>query len=113
MKTSTVPPPAERRSAPRYAANPETSCHVSEAEHQAFQLASIKNISTSGIRVALKRRYEVGTPLIAELMSKNGHLQRLLTVRVVHLAEQVDGSYVLGCAFLSPLEGHELLTLVL
>jgi hypothetical protein len=86
---------------------------VGETEHGAFQPATIKNISASGIRLLLKERYAEGTLLVVELTGKRGRFRRLLTVQVVQAAEQADGICALGCAFGNPLEGHELLMLVL
>lgn len=105
-------PGAERRSAPRYPVNPETACRVLATDDPAFQPAEVRNISTGGLRLAVARHYEVGTFLTVELSRKGGQLERTLVVRVVHVSEQGD-RFVLGCAFLAPLAGHELLALSL
>lgn len=103
----------ERRAAPRFSANPHTSCRVCATENQPFRPALIHNISTRGIRLVLDQPYDVGTSLIVELSGTNNGLRRLLFVRVVRVTDQDDGHFAVGCAFTAPLEGHELLALVL
>src|SRR5438874_10345111 len=93
------PPQSERRSAPRYSPNPHTSCRVGAAENTAFHPAAVKNISSTGIRLQVPNRYDVGTSLIVELSGKDGQFQRLLMVRVVNIAEQPGQGYIAGCAF--------------
>jgi len=112
-KTAARPSHAERRVAPRFSANPDASCRVIATDSGEFHPAELHNIATHGLRVVLKHRYDVGTPLVVELVGKNRLLERTLMVRVARVFDHGDGTYGLGCAFLTPLDGHELLTLVL
>ncbi len=111
-KAGTAPGP-DRRAGPRYSANPETSCRVTATDDLESQPAEIDNISASGIKVILHRSYEVGTFLVVRLTTMNGSLERILMTRVIRVAPEAAGKYSLGCAFLTPLQGHELFTLVL
>ncbi|HMC63766.1 MAG TPA: PilZ domain-containing protein [Gemmataceae bacterium] len=106
-------PKRERRAEPRYSANPDASCRVSATDDPESQSAEIDNISARGIKVLVQRGYEVGTFLLVQLTGKNRHLERTVMVRVVRVTAEASGKYALGCAFLTPLEGYELFTLVL
>jgi hypothetical protein len=104
---------AERRRGPRYTANPETACRVGATGEDGSQAAEIQNISATGLQVRLRRRYEVGTPCVVVLSNKDGSLPRTLMVQVTRVQEPAPGEYALGCAFVTPLGGHDLLALVL
>ena len=109
--TSTL---VDRRSVPRFAPNPATACRVSTTEGSDDQSAVIHNISARGINVLVKDRYEVGTILMVNLTNpSNPFMNRSVTVRVARISEPKDGMYGLGCEFMSPVNGHELLALAL
>jgi hypothetical protein len=109
---SSTGPERERRAGPRYSPNPDVSCRVSATDDTESQPAQIDNISGGGMKMLVDRTYEVGTFLLVQLTGKNCP-QRTVMVRVVRVAAAADGKHALGCAFLTPLEGHELLALVL
>lgn len=110
-KLGTTPGP-DRRSGPRYSPNPDISCRVSATDDTESQPAQIDNISGTGMKMLVERAYEVGTFLLVQLTGKNC-FQRTVMVRVVRVAAAAGGRHALGCAFLTPLDGHELLALVL
>ncbi len=103
----------ERRTAPRFPVNRQASCRVMAADDTAFQPAELQNVSTGGIKVLLPRCYDEGTILTVALTDQDGRSERAFLVRVVRVSDQADGRCALGCAFLTPPDGHELLTLVL
>lgn len=103
----------ERRSAPRYPFNPDTSCQVMAVDEPSYQPAELKDISTTGVRLIAAQRHQPGSVLTLTLSRSDGSWQRTLMLRVVHDSTQSDGKHTLGCAFLTPLRGHELLSLTL
>jgi hypothetical protein len=108
-----TPKSHERRTAPRFPANPDTVCRVMATDDPAFRPAELHNISASGIKIVLPHRYEAGTILTVQLCHLRSELDLSLLVRVVHVAGRNHGKYSTGCAFLAPLQGHELLALAL
>ena len=103
----------ERRSAPRYPFNPDTSCQVMAVDEPSYQPAELKDISTTGVRLIAAQRHQPGSVLTLTLSRSDGRWQRTLMLRVVHDSTRSDGKHTLGCAFLTPLRGHELLSLTL
>lgn len=74
-------------------------------------LGRVRDISLGGIALMLRRRFERGTSLILELATNAGELRRL-SVQVVHATWEMDGRWVIGCTFTSPLSEEELQTFV-
>jgi hypothetical protein len=70
--------------------------------------ATIRDISQGGVRIHLKRRFEKGTGLAIELAGKDGRESTTVFVKVVHLGAQDDGTWILGCRFISDLSEDEL-----
>jgi hypothetical protein len=103
----------ERRGVPRHAANPDTVCRVLLAEGTRPEPAELHNVSTHGLHMVLKERHDVGTPLVVQITHKEGTLDRRVMVRVVRVHEGANGHFAMGCAFVTPLEGHEILALVM
>lgn len=62
----------------------------------------IRDISQGGVRMHLRRRFERGTGLALELPCANDE-PMVLFVKVVHLMRESDGTWMLGCQFLSPI----------
>jgi len=104
----------DRRSVPRFSPNPATSCELRSAAGLDSQPAVIHNISASGIKVTVKQPPELGASLVLILTNADGPFrQRIVTVRVMRIMQQADGSFALGCVFEAELTGHELLALAL
>src|SRR6202023_2585753 len=70
--------------------------------------ARVVDISTGGIALVLDRRFEKGAMLSVRLACSDEENTRTLFLRVVHIAQHVDGSWCLGCAFASELAEEEL-----
>jgi PilZ domain len=62
----------------------------------------IRDISQGGVRIHLRRRFERGTGLALELPDGDRE-SMVLFVKVVHLKPEADGTWMLGCQFLSPI----------
>jgi hypothetical protein len=70
-------------------------------------LGRVRDISSGGIGLTLRRRFTPGTELIVELETKAG-CPRALSVRVAHSTQAVNDRWIVGCAFDSPLTEKEL-----
>jgi hypothetical protein len=69
--------------------------------------ATIRNISLGGASVNLRRRFEPGTGLAIELPGSRGGEPYTVLARVVHVRAQSDGTWALGCKFVSELGEDE------
>ena len=68
----------------------------------------ILDISQGGIRIHLQRRFERGTALGLRLPGEPDHPEPIVVfVKVVHLKREDDGTYLLGCRFISELSEEE------
>jgi PilZ domain len=70
--------------------------------------ALIVDISQGGVRIHLQRRFERGTALGLQLPGDTIHPETIVVfVKVVHLRRADDGTYFLGCRFVSELSEDE------
>lgn len=74
--------------------------------------ATIVDISQGGVRVKLQRRFERGTGLAVELPGDAARESAVVFVKVVHVKSQDDGTWALGCKFVSELSDDEVHRLV-
>jgi hypothetical protein len=95
-------------------------CKLPEAFYRSNQggspigwLAEVRDISATGIGLALRRRFEQGAVLFIELTSTLDNSAHLLPVTVVHATQSSDGDWILGCTFSRTLTDAELAELVL
>ena len=68
----------------------------------------IEDISQQGVRLRLRRRFEPRTGVAIELPGKDGLDSETVYAKVVHVRNDEDGSYILGCRLMSELSGEEL-----
>jgi hypothetical protein len=99
-------PKTERRAWLRYPINLETSCQTSS--DPAGCVATIRNISLGGMNLVVDRPFPSGTLLKVEVQSSLENTPQMLCVRVIHVAQQPDGTYSLGCAFARELSDQSL-----
>ncbi len=106
--TAPVPPPrSECRVYERYACSVPTSCKPAAANEMKWE-ATIRNISRAGLSLCLPRRFERGAGLAIELPEKDGSEWYVVFVKVIHTRSMGDGSWALGCKFISELSEEEL-----
>lgn len=74
--------------------------------------ASVRNISEGGIGLVLKRRFEPRTGLQIHLPDPGSDSTYTVFVRVVHLQQEAEGRWLLGCEFISPLTEERLNSLL-
>jgi hypothetical protein len=70
--------------------------------------ASIRDVSLGGVCLHLRRRFEPGAGLAIELAGPDEATPSTVLARVVHVRGLDDGSWLLGCAFVSRLGDDEL-----
>jgi hypothetical protein len=106
----------ECRVHPRHACGLEASCLpvAARGDNALHWPGTICDISTGGVGLVLKRRFEPGTELAIELRAGVDHPEQTLLARVRHATPLPAGHWLLGCAFISELsddEGQSLLCL--
>ncbi len=69
--------------------------------------AKVCDISTSGMGMIVRRRFEPGTQLSVALHSQATSFSRTLEATIVHAVEHTEG-WLMGCAFATPLTNGEL-----
>src|SRR4051812_35795513 len=70
--------------------------------------AAITDISQGGLRLIVRRRFEPGAGLGIELPGHDGGEPYIVLAKVVHVGALPDGSWALGCKFISELGEDEL-----
>jgi hypothetical protein len=71
-------------------------------------LGTIRNVSTTGIAMILKRPFEPGTLLFIDLSANPNPVLQRRPVRVAHATPQEQGGWLVGRLFASPLSQKEL-----
>ena len=102
------PPQPEHRKSPRYSCIMEASWEG--AEPIRFNPAwpiRVTNISAGGVALHVGEKFAVGTVLTLGLRSPSKKMMAPMQVRVVHVTDQANGTYVLGAAFLKALSESE------
>lgn len=109
LETTAPATGAERRAWVRYPCNLDTLYQPGEGllEHR-WWFAKVRDISTKGIGLILRRRFEPGTLLAIALHTSNENLSRTLGIRVVHVSPHPGGGWTIGCTFNADLTDDEL-----
>jgi hypothetical protein len=101
-----VPGFIERRAFVRHVCNLEAVSRPLESPDALCWGARVKGISTGGVSLLLCYPFKPGSFLAVEL---NGQRPaRTLLVKVIHVADQSDGTWLLGCELANPLNEAEL-----
>jgi PilZ domain len=90
---------AERRAWVRFPCELDSACKPLAGSRESQWLGKIRNLSCGGVAITLSRRFEVGTVLSIEVQGKAEAILGTVTARVVRVASQGDGSWLLGCTF--------------
>ena len=101
---------AERRHDARHTCDLEVTSHALEASEALAWGAVVRDVSAGGIGLTLCFPFRPGTFLALDLKRRDGTVRSLLA-RVVHVRDQADGSWHLGCEFVTPLADDEVATL--
>jgi hypothetical protein len=92
----------ERRNGDRQACSLEATSRSIEVAEMVSWGAVVSDLSAGGVGITLCYPFRPGTYLAIELQSPSGKL-RTLMVRVLHVHDQPDGQWRLGCEFVKPL----------
>jgi hypothetical protein len=108
---------AERRASIRYPVDidsfsPENACRPITSMKEESWAATLRDVSTGGIGLAVSRRFEMGTILTVDLEDAERTSTRTLLVRVVRVTQENPATWLLGCAFTSQLSESDLLSLM-
>jgi serine/threonine protein kinase len=110
--STALPPKNERRAAVRFTTNLQTSCQPTARIKERSWTGRIQDISATGVCLLLRRRFEPGTMLTAELQGATESITKTMLVRVLHVQEQARRSWSIGCSFDRELSDMELKALV-
>jgi hypothetical protein len=102
----------ERRGTPRFECNLQTTGHILGPRGGNTWVATVTNISATGIALLHRCRVKPGTVLVITLQSKSQKLSRPMPVRVMHATPKDDGHWLLGCAFVRKICEEDLQTLI-
>jgi serine/threonine protein kinase len=100
-----------RRGARRYSATLEASCRRLQSRSDQWS-AMIQDISMTGVRLELNRRFETGTVLSLDVLSEQDAVASSLLMRVCWVRDAHEKKWSVGCAFHQPLSAGELDTLL-
>jgi len=102
----------ERRAAVRFATTLEASCQPTGRVKERSWSGEIYDISSTGVCLLLRRRFEPGTILTAELQGKQDCLTKTMLVRVLRVREESRRRWSIGCSFDRQLSDVELTSLI-
>ena len=104
----------DRRVWVRYPSERKSTCQPvalpTAAQPEGQWGAQVRDLSVGGVCLYLRRRFEVGTPLVLEFPDVNGG-SLTVTIRVARIAAE-RGGWVIGCKLDSPLSDEDLKTLL-
>jgi PilZ domain len=92
----------ERRGGERHACSLEATSHPLDVGETLSWGAVVNDISAGGVGITLCYPFRPGTYLAIELHCDGG-MVRTLMVCVMHVHDQIDGMWRLGCEFVKPL----------
>jgi len=109
---TSYPAMRNRRAWVRYPCDLDSSCQALMAARGLQWTAKVRNVSQGGIAVTMQRRFELGTLLAFEVQGPPGKSSVSLLGRVAHVTAKSDGSWLIGCAFSTPLTEADLKALL-
>ena len=100
----------ERRASVRYQCSEEISCSsLAPFERLSGQT---RDISRDGVALILDTSIRVGTEVLIDLKTRNPGIALTLRARVVHATPEAEGSWVVGCEFISTPTEEQILALL-
>jgi len=97
----------DRRVSRRYPSALDASCHPLLNGNEMWQ-AEVEDISQTGVRLQVGRRFEPGAVLAVEVLAGPNDRPASWLVRVRWVREGVSRRWILGCAFSTALSAGEL-----
>jgi hypothetical protein len=111
-ETSEIAGTRERRSSPRHDCNVPTEGYQLGRHGNLQWVATVTNISATGVALLLRFRVKPGTVLVIKLQSGNLNLSRPIPVRVMQIQPQGEDTWLHGCAFVRKLREEDLQSLL-
>lgn len=112
--TARKPSREDRRAWVRYSSERKSTCQPvalpTATQPEGQWGAEVRDISSGGICLYLRRRFETGTPLIVEFPNVGGD-KLMVTVRVARVVAE-RGGWIIGCQLDSPLSDEDLKALL-
>lgn len=102
---------ATRRAAPRFQSGHVTFYRSAGDRKGESELATVQDISVSGIGLLVRAPIKPGMILVVELQSTVRNIRHQRLARVTHATDQGNGYALLGCEFANRLSDAELQTL--
>jgi hypothetical protein len=103
----------ERRVRVRYAPPHDSLCQLVEAEtSDTWSPATVQNLSEIGIALSSLRSYRPQALLVIEFQQSPADRRPAKVGRVVHVTPLAEGTWLIGCAFVSKLTSDELRVLL-
>jgi hypothetical protein len=107
LEQSARPTHPERRRSERFACAPGTlDCVIAGVGVEPW-LVPVRNISSGGLNIVLRRKLEPGTIITVKLFNAARLFECDLRVRVIYNLEREDGDVLVGGAFLRELDRRE------
>ena len=99
----------ERRACVRYLCHLDGSCQpVAQPATGESWLGKLRDISSTGVKILVNRRFEIGTLLVLELPRPGWEASRMLLCRVVRAAKEPIGrDWEIGCTLARELSDDE------
>jgi hypothetical protein len=112
-KPNTPAGPNNCRAGQRFSCDVRVNCHLPSAwgGREIKWQARLTNVSSNGLNLVLRRRFEAGTGLSIDIPDVEGMSARTILARVAHVHREQGGMWQLGCSFVSELSEEELLAL--
>jgi hypothetical protein len=106
----------ERRRSLRCSCRLNTSCQPvplpTASQPEISWHGTVDDISVGGLKMTLRRRFEVGTPLIIELPGAIKDFTTTLAGQVAHVSPRPGGGWIIGCEFDKQLKPEDLKSLL-
>jgi PilZ domain len=107
-----VTPGPDRRASPRYSAEFTARCRFVESHTEEEVVASVRDISLTGIRLFLQAPIEPDTILSIELPIGGNLATQAFRARVRHIKQVSGGGWMAGCEFTAKLKDYLLRALL-
>jgi serine/threonine protein kinase len=102
----------ERRAHARHASRAESRCAPLASHQEDEWVATVHDISLSGIGLLVNRRFEIGTVLQVRVPDQYRGAPGRLLARVMRQQARSSRKWLIGCQFSSPLSQEELQSLL-
>jgi hypothetical protein len=104
--------PADQRAWMRFNCNLTARFQKIDGSEAPVEGATVLNLSASGIGLLADRFVDAGTLLNIDLTGRDGRSSRTILACVVHVNQQGEGAWALGCNFIRELTDEDIQALI-